>query len=142
MRKFITNSAEETQQLAAKLSQEFKNGGIITLDGPLGAGKTTFVAGFAKELGIKSKILSPTYILMRQYDLPYEKQAKLFHIDLYRLEDKQEIDSIGLNELFLNPKNIFLIEWAEKLTNLPKTKITKIQFEYLNDTSRQIIITD
>lgn len=141
MNKYITNSAEETQKLAAELAQKYKNGAIITLNGPLGAGKTTFVQGFALNLGIKSKILSPTFVLMREYVLPYEKDARLYHIDLYRLEGKQQINDLGLTDLFMNPKNIFLIEWAEKLTGLPK-EIIKINFEYLSENSRQIILTE
>lgn len=139
MKKYITNSVEETQKLAADFAEKFKNGAIITLNGPLGAGKTTFVQGFAKNLGIKSKILSPTFVLMREYVLPFEQDARFYHVDLYRLEGKQEINNLGLTDLFANPKNIFLIEWAEKLTDLPKN-IIKIDFEYLSENSRQIIL--
>lgn len=142
MNQLITKSAEETQKLAEKLAQKFKNGAIITLHGPLGAGKTTFVQGFAIGLGIKARIISPTFVLMREYALPYEKDAKLFHIDLYRLESEQDINNLGLTDLFVNPKNIFLIEWAEKLTNLPKRQVIKINFEYISRSKRQITITD
>jgi len=142
MKKYITKSAEETQKLASIIAQQFKNGGIVALNGELGAGKTTFAAGFVHELGIKNKILSPTFVLMREYNLPYEANAKLFHIDLYRLENKQDVNNLGLTDLFANPKNIFLIEWAEKLIELPKNKIVKINFEYLSENSRQIIITE
>lgn len=142
MKKYITKSAEETEKLAEKLAEKFKNGGIIALDGPLGAGKTTFSNGFAKGLGIKSKILSPTFVLMREYVLPFENDARFYHIDLYRLENKEDINSLGLTDLFANPKNIFLIEWAEKLTNLQKNKITKIKFIYLDESSRQITVTE
>lgn len=142
MKKYITNSVEETQKLASKLAKKYREGGIIALDGPLGAGKTTFAAGFAKGLGIKNKIISPTFVLMRGYDVPFEKDARFFHIDLYRLEGKEQINNLGLTDLFINPKNIFLIEWAEKLTDLPKNKITKIKIEYISESSRQITITD
>jgi len=142
MNKFTTNSAKETQKLAEIFAEKFKNGAIITLNGPLGAGKTTFVQGFAKKLGIKNKIISPTFVLMREYDLPYEKNAKLFHIDLYRLEGTHQIDSLGLSDLFENCKNIFLIEWAEKLVINPKNKNIKVNFEYLSKNSRQITVID
>lgn len=142
MNKFITGSAAETQKLAAELAQKYKQGGIIALNGPLGAGKTTFTQGFVTGLGIKDKILSPTFVLMREYDLPYKKGAKLFHIDLYRLENKHQVESLGLTDLFSNPENIFLIEWAERLTDLPKNKIININFEYLSENSRQIILTE
>ncbi|MFA5932922.1 MAG: tRNA (adenosine(37)-N6)-threonylcarbamoyltransferase complex ATPase subunit type 1 TsaE [Microgenomates group bacterium] len=142
MKKYITNSAESTQKLASDLAQKFQNGAIITLTGPLGAGKTTFVQGFAKALGIKSKILSPTFVLMREYVIPNKVDARLYHLDLYRLEGMQQINNLGLTDLFVNPKNIFLIEWADKITNLPKNKIIKIELEYLTEDSRQITLMD
>lgn len=141
MKKYITNSAEETQKLAADLAKKF-NGGIIELNGPLGAGKTTFAQGFAKGLQIKSKILSPTFVLMREYPVPNEPDARFYHIDLYRLETKQDINSLGLTDLLVNPKNIFLIEWAEKLSDLPRKNITKIDFKNLSENTREITLTD
>lgn len=141
MKKYITNSVEETQKLAAKIAEKYKNGAIIALDGPLGAGKTTFIQGFAQGLGIKSKIISPTFVLMKEYDLPHDSNAKLYHIDLYRLESRQQINNLGLTDLLINPKNIFLIEWAEKLTDLPKSEIIKINIEYISEKSRQIVVS-
>lgn len=142
MQEFITKSAEETQNLAVSLAQKYKQGVIITLLGPLGAGKTTFVQGFAKGLGIKSKLISPTFILVKEYQLPYQSDAKLYHIDLYRLENQQQIMDLGLTDLFNNPQNIILIEWAEKLTNLPKKPVTKINLEYVSETDRKITVMD
>lgn len=142
MQELITNSAEETQKLAKKLAQKFKNGAIIALSGLLGAGKTTFVQGFAKGLGIKSKLISPTYLLIREYQLPFQNEAKLYHIDLYRLEEQPQILDLGLKDLFENSKNIILIEWAEKLTDVWSKPVIKINFEYLSKSKRKITIMD
>jgi len=141
MATFTTKSAEETQLLALKLSQKYQNGAILALIGNLGSGKTTFTQGFGKGLGIKDKILSPTFILMRQYSLPENLKAKLFHLDLYRLEDIKEIGSLGLDEIFSNPRNIVLIEWAEKLGSFLPKNIILIQFKHIKDNIRQIEIS-
>lgn len=118
---YLSRSAEETKTIAAKISQHFKkglpagrHGGVIALTGELGAGKTTFTQGFAKGLGIKEKVISPTFILIRQHPLP-NSNTKLFHIDLYRLEDVKDFKEIGISEILDNPENMVLIEWAEKI---------------------------
>lgn len=140
--KFISNSVKETQKIAQKLAQKYQNGGVLALSGNLGAGKTTFATGFAKGLGIKSKVISPTFVLIKEYFLPSTNDAKFYHIDLYRLENPEDLENLGLNDLFANPRNIILIEWAEKLTNLPQKKLIKINFEILSDLKRKITITD
>ncbi len=128
MKKFITNSPQETKKLAGNLARKLK-GGIIALSGDLGTGKTTFVQGFAKGLGIKDKIISPTFVLIRQY-------KNLYHIDLYRINT---FDHLGLEEILSDKNNIVLIEWAEKLRYLPQ-KTKKISIEKLEDNKRLITI--
>src|SRR5882762_1980249 len=109
---FVTNSAGQTQKIAAKFAKKFQNqGGVIALIGDLGSGKTTFSQGFAKALGVSDKIISPTFVLIRQHKLP-KLQRMLFHIDLYRLEGKIDPKELGLKELFDDPNSLVLIEWA------------------------------
>lgn len=114
-------SIEDTYQIAANIAEKFKDkGGVIALSGELGAGKTTFTQGFAKALGVEDKIISPTFVLIRQHSIPNQKRI-LFHIDLYRLEDDISLKESGIADTFLDPGNIVLIEWAEKAKNqLPK----------------------
>lgn len=135
--KYKTCSASQTQKLAASLAQKYQEGAVIALLGPLGAGKTTFVQGFAQGLGIKEKITSPTFILVKEYTIPHHPQGKLFHIDLYRLENKTEIKNLGLEEIWDQSANIVLIEWAEKLENLPAQTIT-MQIKPISDQHREI----
>lgn len=132
-----SNSPKETQEIAQKIAQEFQNtGGIIALYGDLGAGKTTFVQGFARALGILDKIISPTFVYIRQHPIP-EKNRWFYHIDLYRLENPDD-QSLGLNDLLSNPSNIVVIEWPENLgKNLPNN-ITKIYLEALDENTRLI----
>lgn len=120
MTKFISHSEKETKQFAQNLAQEIKFG-IVALSGELGAGKTTFVQGFAKGLGIKEKIISPTFVLIRQHQIPNTNKT-LYHIDLYRLENKKDFKQLGLKDLLNNLNHLVVIEWAEKVKGfLPKT---------------------
>jgi len=89
---------------------------VIALHGDLGSGKTTFTQHLAKELGITKRVISPTYVLMRQYSIPKHPQYKnLVHLDLYRLSSSQDLKSIDLEEYLADPKNLVIIEWAGKV---------------------------
>lgn len=139
---YQTSSAEETKEIAKNLAQKYKSGGVFALIGPLGAGKTTFTQGFAQALGISQRLISPTFIVMRQYDIPHKKTGKLYHLDLYRLEKIEQMEDLGISEIFENPQNIILIEWAEKLKHLLPQKAIKITFKHLSEDKRQIEIED
>lgn len=138
MKQYITHSEKETRDLAAKLAKNFQR--IIALSGELGAGKTTFVQGFAKGLGIKEKIISPTFVLIRQHKIPRTKKA-LYHIDLYRLNNPNQFKLLGLEELFQNPNAIVLIEWADKIRGDLAENTTWIYLEAVNNTQRKITIS-
>ena len=133
-----TASEKETQEIAQKLAGTLKKGDIICLYGELGAGKTVFVRGVASGLGIKKRLLSPTFVLMRTY--PFEKDGKnitLYHLDLYRTND---FKALGLDEIF-ESGGITIIEWAEKIKDfLPQKKID-VKFEKVNETTRRITIS-
>lgn len=135
--KYESKSEEETKQIAAKLAK--KNlGRVFALSGELGTGKTIFVQGFAKGLGISEKIISPTFVLIRQHSIPNTKSV-LYHIDLYRLEGIVSTKNLGLLELWSDQNNIVLIEWAEKLNELPEGTI-KITIQKEGDCNRKILI--
>lgn len=133
--KIKTYSAAETKNFAFQIAKRVQSGGVVALYGNLGTGKTTFAQGFAKALGIKEKIISPTFILIRQHPVPNTKHT-FYHIDLYRLKD---IKGLGLEEIMENRENIVLIEWADRLQQLPKNAI-KITIEKLSENSRQITV--
>lgn len=156
MRKLITNSFTETQQLGEDFAKQLRGGEVLCLYGDLGSGKTTFVQGLAKGLGVTGKIISPTFIIMRQYVIPDliqnpELDARLhghdnglfYHIDLYRIGSEREIEELGLLELLNDPETIVVIEWPEKMENLLPKKRIDIFFEYVKDDKREIkIIAD
>src|SRR5689334_12985517 len=114
----ITNDFEETQMLGEELAKKIQ-GNILALHGDLGAGKTTFLQGFAKGLGIKKQIISPTFIIMRTYEIAGDDRFKQFyHVDLYRIESEHDVEGLGLLEIMKDPENIVAIEWPEKIENL------------------------
>ncbi len=139
MKQFKTYSHRETKKLAEDLSYKITKG-VIALTGELGAGKTTFVQGFAKGLGIKDKIISPTFVLIRQHKFPGEKKI-LYHIDLYRLEGDINIRHLGIEEIMSNPDNLVLIEWAEKIEKSLSKKTIKINLQKISENERLISLS-
>lgn len=127
VRAYTTKNALETQRLGAEFARSVQ-GGVLALYGELGSGKTTFVQGLAKGLGIKKRILSPTFVLIRSY--PLLKAGFFYHIDLYRLGSVKEAQDLGLEEIWENPQNIVAIEWAEKIQEILPKKRTAIFFKY------------
>jgi tRNA threonylcarbamoyladenosine biosynthesis protein TsaE len=137
---YISKSTQETQAIAQELAKGHQSGGIFLLEGPMGAGKTTFTQGFAQGLGISEPIVSPTYILSRQYPLPDNKSGYFYHLDLYRLEKLSQIENLGIKEIFENPHNIVLIEWSEKLESLKPDIYTLIKITPISEETREIAI--
>lgn len=137
----ITKSAEETQEAAYRIADIVINNKekthVIALTGDLGSGKTTFMQGFAKALGITQRIISPTFILMRRY--PFSKGV-LYHLDMYRLNDNDlsEIENLGLVDIWNTKGNIVVIEWAEKIKGLLPSHTQWISFEYIDENTRKI----
>ena len=103
------------QEVLAKLPEGNERAIILALTGELGAGKTTFVQALAKELGVEDTVQSPTYVLMKKYDISYRQFTSLIHIDAYRLEKTEEFAALK-PETFLNdPHNLVCIEWPERI---------------------------
>lgn len=112
---------------------------ILCLYGELGSGKTTFVQGFAKGLGITSRLLSPTFIIVRRYDIPSSEKF-LYHIDLYRVKNKAELKNLGLAEILTDPQSFVIVEWADKLERpLPITRYD-VRFTTLEDMKHKISV--
>lgn len=138
----FTKSAQETQELGEKIGNRLKEGCLICLYGDLGSGKTTFMQGLALGLGIKKRVLSPTFIIMRQYSIENCKLKieNLTHVDLYRINNEHDVEPLGLRELWENSENVVAIEWPEKIERvLPKDRVN-IYFQYLRENERSIRI--
>ncbi len=142
---FIAENAKETQKFAVKFAKNIlktRSGKavVIGLTGELGAGKTVFAKGFAKGLGIKEVVVSPTFVLERIYRLK-GKNFKLFvHIDAYRFEKAKELSDLGFKDLIRNSHNIILIEWADNVKKILPDNSMKIKFEHIKNNQRKIII--
>ncbi len=144
MQSYVSNSEQETKQIAGNLAKH-SAANIFALTGELGAGKTIFVQGFARGLGITEKIISPTFVLIRQHQIPntrgaYGTKKNLYHIDLYRLDNIKDLKSLGLDEVLSDPNNIVLIEWAEKAENILPKDAVKIFIEKTSEDQRLITI--
>lgn len=145
----ITNSAEETKIIGMKLASAIlkskkrqERALILKLEGDLGGGKTTFIQGFAKGLGIRQSVLSPTFILMRRYSVNHDRYHNFYHFDCYRLEteaDRENLQELGFEKIINSPNNIVAVEWSNKIdiSNLPGLNI---KFLFENENERKIII--
>ena len=139
-----SKSPEQTQKLAEQILEGLpENVNVIALQGDLGSGKTTFVQGLAKTLGVKKKILSPTFILMRTYNLSESKKfTKLFHLDLYRIDNSRGIEGLGLPEIINGTTNLVVIELAEKMNHNLFKNYLLMKFKYEDDQTRKITLQE
>lgn len=112
----VSGSAEHTRSVGSALGKLAEAGDVILLVGPLGAGKTCLTQGVARGLGVVENVVSPTFVLLREY----RGRLPLFHLDFYRLDSVDEISSLGLEE-YLFGDGVCVVEWAEKgLTAVPR----------------------
>ena len=122
---FNCQSVEETQDLAKKLARNINPGITISLIGDLGTGKTTFTKGFARQMGIKDHVTSPTFKLISEYQ---GEKYKLNHIDAYRMNGPEDFLNIGGEEYLLSKNSITIIEWGDLLNDILPPKTIRINF--------------
>ena len=136
-----TKSPQQTQKLAQKIADNLCGSEVIALYGQLGSGKTVFVQGLAKTLGIKARIVSPTFIFLRSYPFVLKNKKLIFHhVDLYRTESLRDYQSLGLEELF-SKDSIVAIEWAEKIKRFLPQKRIDVVIEVIDKKTRRIKTT-
>ncbi|MCX6738043.1 MAG: tRNA (adenosine(37)-N6)-threonylcarbamoyltransferase complex ATPase subunit type 1 TsaE [Candidatus Parcubacteria bacterium] len=142
-----TNTHIKTQSLAEKIAKkclktgpDFKNNiaTIFAMRGDLGSGKTTFTQGFARGLGVVDKILSPTFVILKKFQIPNSEFQYLYHIDCYRIKQPREILNLGLKEIISDTKNIIVIEWADKIEKILPPQAKMIRFHFVNEKNREI----
>ncbi len=145
---YLTKNSSQTKKIGELLAKNLLNKGIkkralvIGLEGDLGGGKTTFLQGFAKGLGIKEKILSPTFIIMRKFKIRDSKFKTFYHFDCYRIEKPKEILKLGFVKILSGPRNIVAIEWPEKVKKFLPRKIIWVNFQLISKNSRKLIIKE
>ena len=157
----ITFSPEQTEGVGKKfakfLKPNFLTPVIISLEGELGGGKTTFIKGFARALGIETMIKSPTFVMMKKYQLTTNdkqlttksRKSKVesrkskgffYHFDCYRIQKVEDILELGWEEIIKNPKNIIAVEWGDRIKSIMPKDYTRIKFKFIDKSKRKIVI--
>jgi tRNA threonylcarbamoyladenosine biosynthesis protein TsaE len=133
--KIITNSPEETKKLAENIARTLVKGDILALEGELGSGKTQFVQGLARGLGVPENryVRSPSFILLNEY----RGRFPLYHFDFYRLHHPCDLDTIGMEEYF-DGGGITVVEWADKFPGALPARAIHIKFEIVDEKKRVI----
>ena len=120
MKKLILKTENDTATLAKSIAKKLQGGEVLALTGDLGSGKTTFTQYLAKELKVKKHVNSPTFVIMRVYEIAKSGLRNLAHLDAYRIDNSSELNELGL-DLYLNqPGAIVVIEWADKIRDYLK----------------------
>jgi len=130
--KIITKNSGETQKLGENFARSLHTN-IVCLYGDLGGGKTTFLQGFAKGLGVKEKVLSPTFVI-------YKKYNNFYHFDCYRINKPEEILELGWEKIIGDPNNIVAVEWPEKIKKYLPKKSASVKFKFIDSDTREIVI--
>lgn len=151
----FSKSTNDTKKLAERVAQNLKAGDIILLYGNLGSGKTTFTQFLAEALESKDKVVSPTFILVREYKCKRNGIKKINHLDLYRITDEEEITKGGFLDFLNEPESISIIEWPEKIEKFipalfchpelvsgSSRGCIKITFEYVSENERKINVSN
>ena len=140
MEKIITKTEKETFDQGLQLASVLRDGEVLALYGDLGAGKTKFLQGLAKGLGVKGSVNSPTFNILKLYRIKSNNIQSFCHVDAYRLHSEKDLISLGIEEYFNDKKTVTAIEWAEKIKNIwPKNTII-IKISHLSEEKREIQI--
>ena len=136
--RFITNGPEETEALGARLARALEPGAVVAFTGDLGAGKTAFVRGLARGLGIRDRVTSPTFTVVNEYE---GGRLPLFHFDLYRLGCADELFDIGWED-YLARGGVCAVEWSERMEELLEPGTIRVDLRRGEDESRRVITVE
>lgn len=136
-RSILVSSPEEMQALGERLAQDLRTGDVLMLHGDLGAGKTTLTQGIAGGLGVDGAVQSPTFTLVREHR---GREMMLYHLDLYRLADPDELEGLGYEEYLDPPDGVSVIEWPERAGDWLPDRFTLVHIGHLGGDRRQVTI--
>lgn len=150
--KKISRSIQQTHKIAKEVLNKVLSFSVVSneavvvaLEGDLGSGKTHFVQGFAEHLGIKEKVTSPTFVILKKFKIPFPQGKarikNLIHIDAYRIEKPEEILELGWNEFINDPSSIILVEWADKIRNVLPKKYFLVKLKIVSEKERYLDIS-
>lgn len=131
MKKFVSESADQTRDFAKTYAATLRGGDVLLLDGEMGAGKTVFVQGLAAGLGISQTPTSPTYAYMNDYD------GRLFHYDCYRIETPEQAERLGLADYF-DMGGVCVIEWWQNIAPLLPENCKRVRIKKIGENAREI----
>lgn len=131
MKKFVSESADQTRDFAKTYAATLRGGDVLLLDGEMGAGKTVFVQGLAAGLGISETPTSPTYAYMNDYD------GRLFHYDCYRIETPEQAERLGLADYF-DMGGVCVIEWWQNIAPLLPENCKRVRIKKIGEDAREI----
>ncbi|MFA5000036.1 MAG: tRNA (adenosine(37)-N6)-threonylcarbamoyltransferase complex ATPase subunit type 1 TsaE [Patescibacteria group bacterium] len=142
MKKTTTHNEKETLAYGVALGRACRGGEVFVLIGELGAGKTKLAQGLAAGLGVKSRVNSPTFNILKLYKISKRGfEIKYFcHIDAYRLKSEKELSALGVKEIFNSPETVTVIEWAEKVKKIWPRRVRVMRIKYLNNSRREIVL--
>jgi len=137
----LTSSASETHNFGKQFSEKITSKMLLCLRGDLGSGKTTFTQGLLEGLGAEKPFISPTFVIMKQYDLPQTKNGikRVYHIDAYRIE-KKDLLFLGFEEWLDDEQGLLILEWPERVESLLPSERTEINFQSIDEEKRTITI--
>ena len=136
---WISSAPDQTAQLGMQIGRYLRGGEVLCLEGQLGAGKTVFAQGLGRGWGATDDLTSPTFTLIHELTRPQD-QSKLYHVDLYRLENEAQAWQLGLIDL-MDDRSSVVIEWPERARSVLPPDRLWITFEYIDETRRRLIFT-
>ncbi len=137
-----STSPSQTEQAGFRIGLALLPGAVLSLEGPLGSGKTVLVRGIARALGIEEPVTSPTFTLVSHYRVPGPgagRPADLYHVDLYRLDGETEIEELGLDEL-MGGRGVVAVEWGEKAARFLPADAVRVRIAITGSGGREIRI--
>ena len=137
MQTYISRSEAETEMIGERFAKQLTGGTVVAMYGDLGAGKTAFVRGMARGMGLTCRVSSPTFTIVNEYEGPRE----LIHFDMYRLGSADELFDIGWED-YVNRGSVCAVEWSENVEDAFYGDEVVVRFEKLGPTTRRIIITE
>ncbi len=138
--KTLTNSLEETEDVALNFGRFVKPFSLIALFGEMGAGKTAFTRGFASWFGLEQEVFSPTFSIVNEY--LYSEEKKIVHCDMYRIKTEQDLYTTGFLDYLKDENAIVLVEWSENILNFLPEQFYRVEIKVLNETKREIKISE
>jgi len=134
---FMSRSAPQTQRLGARLGALLQGGDVVCLEGPLGSGKTTLAQGVGRGWGVEQTLISPTFVLVREYRRP-GNPVRLYHVDFYRISGAHEASGLGIDEFLGDVQATCVIEWAERAQSLIPPERLWVKLQLAGSTRRSL----